>query len=102
MKPTDRSQPSPTHEAWLLVALVRPSTVDDEYDRASCGSSPPGAGGTRSGYDQVKSPLCPETCQPAEGDSGLAPGVPPPSLPPPPVGWLPDSAADVAWSWPRE
>jgi hypothetical protein len=84
--PRFRSQPSPTQDAWLLVALVRPSTADDRYDNASVGASPPGAGGTRSGYDQLKSPVCAETCQDELAASEVAVGVPAPSRTVPPAG----------------
>src|SRR5690348_13565434 len=100
MNPTDRSQPSPTQDAWLFAALVRPSTADEEYASPRWGVNPPGAGGTRSGYDHVKSPLCPDTDQVADGDSGDALALPPPSgaffVP-----WSPFSAASDAGSEPR-
>ena len=34
-----------------------------EYASASDGAGPPTAGGTRSGYDQAKAPVCWDTCQ---------------------------------------
>jgi hypothetical protein len=40
----------------LFDAAIRPSTLDDEYWRASDGVGPPSEGGTRIGYDQPKSP----------------------------------------------
>ena len=37
----------------MFVAAVRPSTDWDEYENPTCGTSPPGVGGRRSGYDHL-------------------------------------------------
>ena len=63
MNPGAKSKPSPIQDGWLLVALERPSTLDDEYDRPTCGGSPAMAGGVRIGYDQEKSPAEPPPYQ---------------------------------------
>lgn len=56
----------------MFVALVNPSTALEEYASARFGCSPPAAGGIRSGYDHVKSPVCADTCHVADGDSDVA------------------------------
>jgi hypothetical protein len=43
-----KSQPSPTQDAWLFVADVRPSTLSEEYDRPRLGEAPLGALGAES------------------------------------------------------
>src|SRR5690242_8397152 len=47
--PGANSNPSPTHEGWLFVAVVRPSTPPEEYEMDACGNGPPSAGGLFSG-----------------------------------------------------
>ncbi|MEV6906040.1 hypothetical protein [Amycolatopsis sp. NPDC051071] len=84
-----------------MVALVRPSTVEDVYDRARLGVRFPGTGGTRNGYDQAKSPVCSETSQVAVGDREVALLVPTPSGVVDPAGWSPVSAARLASSMAR-
>src|ERR1043165_5936311 len=71
--PVVSSQPSPTHEAWLLVADVRPSTLPAEYPNASCGEGPPGAAGMTNGMEYVKSPLESPALQPPDGARLVAP-----------------------------
>src|SRR5689334_770548 len=72
MKDSVRSNPSPTQDTWLFVAEVRPSTDCAEYEKARLGVGPAAAGGTRSGYDQVKSPLEPPPDQLEEADNPVA------------------------------
>ena len=55
------------------------------------------AGGTRSGYDQEKSPLCLDTSQEEDAENGVAANEPPPCCVPP-AGWLPFNARVVASS----
>ncbi|WP_189155651.1 hypothetical protein [Lentzea pudingi] len=47
--PGEMSQPSPTIDAWLFVADIRPSRLCDEYPSDTDGALPPTAGGTRIG-----------------------------------------------------
>jgi hypothetical protein len=51
----------------LFDAAIRPSTLDEEYRRATDGAGPPSDGGTRIGYDQAKSPELPPAVQLPEG-----------------------------------
>jgi hypothetical protein len=51
---------------------VRPSSDCDEYDSAISGSGPFRPGGTRSGYDQVKSPAWLPAAQEDDGWSDVA------------------------------
>lgn len=72
MKPGARSKPSPTHDAWLLVFPVRPSTPPEEYDSPTCGASPPGTFGTGMSYDQANEPLLRSVFQVDEADKDVA------------------------------
>ncbi|MCA5894907.1 hypothetical protein LEP48_16345 [Isoptericola sp. NEAU-Y5] len=56
----------------MFVDATRPSNAPDEYPNASSGSGPAGAGGTRIGYDHVKSPVFPDTFHAADGDNDVA------------------------------
>lgn len=56
MWPGSYVQPSPIHEACGDVVDVLPSTVWDEYSKEIFGAGPAGAGGTVTGYDQLKAP----------------------------------------------
>src|SRR5437763_8478173 len=63
MPPGDQSKPSPISDGWLFEAAIRPSTLDDEYDRPTEGAGPPSEGGMRIGYDQEKLPELPPADQ---------------------------------------
>jgi hypothetical protein len=58
MNPRSISHPRPTHDAWVLVANVRPSTDAEEYCNAESGTGPPNDGGTVIGIDVDNPPLC--------------------------------------------
>ncbi len=54
------------------MAEVSPSSDCEEYPSPTDGTGPFMAGGTRSGYDQVKSPVEPPADQVADGVSEVA------------------------------
>jgi hypothetical protein len=72
MNPGAQSKPSPIVDGWLLVAAIRPSTLEEEYPSEIDGAGPPSDGGSRIGYVQEKSPEFPPADQVADGDSVVA------------------------------
>ncbi|WP_370384365.1 hypothetical protein [Catenulispora sp. GAS73] len=67
--PAPSDHPSPSHDGWLFVETVLPSTAPESYEAVTDGSRPPGTGGTRIGYEYVKSPLDEPACHEPSGDN---------------------------------
>ena len=68
--------PIPTGLACEFVDAEIASIDCDEYDNATDGAPPAGAGGNTNGYDQLKSPELPPTCQRPAGFNDAAPKSP--------------------------
>ncbi|WP_212820433.1 hypothetical protein [Polymorphospora rubra] len=69
MNGASNDQPSPIHDGCVFSPFVRPSTEADEYVNEISGARPPGAGGTRTGYDHVNPPPDCPACHDADDAS---------------------------------